>query len=150
MSFVFGIQQCISFAVARPAVLHAYEYHWGKPANCCLDRTAAPSELWVDGNDVDPGKEPNECQLDAMCWTRFERNKVNCDLNEEPSGHCELIWKGREFKENDISKKIDFVANGCPFGGDEEFEQMMEDAYSHCKAEVDEELGNFDEFEGAT
>ena len=85
-----------------------------------------------------------------MCWTRFERNQVNCDLVEEPSGHCEIIWKGREFKENEISSKIDFVANGCPFGGDKEFEQMMEDAYSQCKAEVDEELGNLDDFEGAT
>ena len=136
--------------MARPAVLHAYEYHWGKPANCCLDRTAAPSELWVDGHDVDPGKEPNECQLDAMCWTRFERNQVNCDLAEEPSGHCEVVWKGREFKEDEIRSKIDFVANGCPFGGDTEFEQMMEDAYSQCRAEVDEELGDFNDFEGAT
>ncbi len=108
----------------------------------------APPELWVDGHDVDAGKEPNECQLDAMCWTRFERNKVNCNIVEEPSGLCERIWKGREFNEDEIRSKIDFVANGCPFGGDNEFEKMMEEAYAQCKAEVDEELGNFNGFEG--
>lgn len=139
---------CISFAVARSPVLHAVEYHWGSTANCCLDRTVAPAELWVDGHDVDPKKEPNECQMEAMCWTRFERNKVNCDITEEPSGLCEVVWKGREFTEDEIHDKIDFVTNGCPFGGDKEFEQMMQEAYHQCKAEVDEELGNFNEFEG--
>ena len=134
--------------MARSAVLHAHEYHWGEPANCCLDRTAAPLELWVDGHEVEPGGKPNECQMDTMCWTRFERNVVNCDLVEEPSsGLCELVWKGRKFDEDEIRSKIDFVANGCPLGGDEDFEQMMEDAYAHCKAEVDEELGNFNAFE---
>jgi len=61
---------------------------------------------------------------------------------------CAKLFGREESLEDEIHDKIDFVTNGCRFGGDKEFEQMMQEAYHQCKAEVDEELGNFNEFEG--
>lgn len=134
--------KCISFAIARPAIQDAHEYHWGTGDNCCLDRTHHPNELWVNGYVIDDGVEPNECQTDAMCWTRMER-KTECNIDEAPlpSENCSLVWKKRKYTEKQIKKKIDFIEKGCPFGGDEVFKKMAKEAYDQCKLEAEAEMG---------
>ena len=96
--------KCIAYTVARPATLAADEYLWGKSANCCLDRMEAPEELYVDANDIDVLDDEeghNNCQLGAMCWTRFERDVTGCTEEEllleghklNGSDQCTMVWK---------------------------------------------------------
>ena len=90
--------KCIAYTIARPAVLEADLYMWDKTANCCLDRMEAPNELYVDANVIDPDHdELSECQLGAMCWTRFEREVGGCsdeELHGVPDGsdQCTMVW----------------------------------------------------------
>ena len=90
--------KCIAYTIARPVVLEADLYMWDKTANCCLDRMEAPNELYVDANVIDPDHdELSECQLGAMCWTRFEREVGGCsdeELHGVPDGsdQCTMVW----------------------------------------------------------
>ena len=59
-------------------VLPATQYYYGKIANCCLERRYYPSQAFVDAtkeNILDTTHVNNTCQLDASCWTRYEKNK---------------------------------------------------------------------------
>ncbi|KAL7550185.1 hypothetical protein ACHAWF_013422 [Thalassiosira exigua] len=145
--------ECRSYSVARPAVLHVHEWYWGKSANCCLERTHYP-ELLVDASAVEEGQVPDPCQLEIMCWTRYEKKEgggEGCDeeaVAEEvvPSDQCKRVWKAKSYSEERIRKEVKFMAGGCDYKADE-FESMLADAYSECKAEVAQESG---ESEGET
>ena len=52
----------------------------------------------------------------------------------------------RTYTPDEIEHKIKYVDHGC-FEDSETFYNMLHEAYDMCKAEVDSELGNFDQFE---
>ena len=52
----------------------------------------------------------------------------------------------RTYTPDELEHKIKYVNHGC-YEDSETFYNMLHEAYDTCKAEVDSELGNFDQFE---
>ena len=142
---------CTSYSIARPPVLHADEYYYGSSANCCLEREEYPDGMFVDALDDDQTSELNPCQMEIACWTRFERNDA---LESSCEGHdrtrtksriddsqqlCSLIWGPRQYTDESIQKRLDFIAQGCQYN-DATLLLMLEDAHDQCRAEIEEEL----------
>lgn len=143
---------CTSFSIARPPVLHADEYHYGSSANCCLEREDYPAGMFVDALDGRTG-ELSPCQMEVACWTRFERDgapggscegrgrtrtKTRADDPDDGRQLCSLIWGPRQYTDESIRKRVDFIAGGCRYD-DETFVLMLEDAHDQCRAEIEEE-----------
>ena len=148
------VTSTIFVPLARPAILSSDDYMWGKTANCCLDRMPAPPELFIDATFLEEGQEElSMCQLGAMCWTRFERAE-GCNEEEMQavasattgSDQCTMVWGDRTYTPDEIHHKMKYVQNGC-VEESETFYHMLEEAYGICKAEADQEVGNFEEFE---
>lgn len=138
-----GDPHCIAFTVARPAILDVHDYYWGHQANCCLERRKYPSEFLLDGLSIDEGTEFGNCHLDAMCWTRYEKNRNGKenedDICADESGSpplCTAVWDEKTFTEGEIRKNLDFIRQGCDYGKDESYDRMLVNAYDACKAEV--------------
>lgn len=138
--------KCTAFTIARQASLHAHEYYWGSSANCCLEREEYPQETFINAHNG--GDEPNTCEKEIMCWTRYEANTAaatascsNEDKRQEKSELCAKVWKAREFTEEKKKQHIDFVKGGCNYK-DETFESMLSEAYDQCKAEIEAEQQN--------
>lgn len=127
---------CTAYTIARQASLHAHEYYWGAAANCCLEREEYPPETFINAHNG--GDEPNTCEKESMCWTRFEKNTavVSCDKKQKKSKLCQPIWKARKFTDEKIKKHIDFIKKGCDYK-DKKFESMLDEAYKQCKAEIE-------------
>lgn len=136
--------KCTAYTIAREATLHAHEYYWGSAANCCLEREEHPPEIFIDAQNSD---EPNTCEKEAMCWTRYEKEQSSaCDKNEKKSKSkqkmsnvCEPIWKARKINDKKKKKHVDFIKNGCPYKS-KTFKSMLKEAYQQCKAEVEAEV----------
>mmetsp|Transcript_8963 Transcript_8963/g.12850 ORF Transcript_8963/g.12850 Transcript_8963/m.12850 type:complete len:410 (-) Transcript_8963:1127-2356(-) len=129
--------KCTAYTIAREATLHAHEYYWGSAANCCLEREEYPPEIYIDAQN---GDEPNTCEKEAMCWTRYEQSST-CDKNKKKSKQkksnvCEPIWKARKINDKKKKKHVDFIKNGCPYKS-KKFKSMLDEAYQQCKAEVE-------------
>lgn len=127
--------KCSAFMIARSASLHAHEYYWGSAANCCLEREEYPPELFINAHEG--GDEPNMCEKETMCWTRYEANTSSnsCKKKKKKSKLCQKVWKARPITEEKKKKYIDFVKGGCNYN-DKKFEEMLGEAYEQCKAEI--------------
>jgi hypothetical protein len=132
--------ECTAFEIARQASLHAHEYWWGTAANCCLQREEEyPEEIFINAQSIG-GDEPNTCEKEIMCWSRYEKNTgaSSCDKKPKKSKLCEPIWKAKKFTDEKIQQHIDFIKNGCDYK-DKKFLSMLDDAYQQCKAEIEAE-----------
>mmetsp|Transcript_2512 Transcript_2512/g.3721 ORF Transcript_2512/g.3721 Transcript_2512/m.3721 type:complete len:414 (+) Transcript_2512:72-1313(+) len=130
---------CTAYTIARSASLHAHEYYWGSAANCCLEREEYPPETYIDAQNG--GDEPNTCEKESMCWTRYEKDEESlskCDKKQKKSKLCKPIWKARKFSNKRKKKHMKFIKNGCDYN-DEKFESMLDEAYQQCKAEIEDE-----------
>eukprot|EP00574_Skeletonema_japonicum_P001657 CAMPEP_0201739584 /NCGR_PEP_ID=MMETSP0593-20130828/45856_1 /ASSEMBLY_ACC=CAM_ASM_000672 /TAXON_ID=267983 /ORGANISM="Skeletonema japonicum, Strain CCMP2506" /LENGTH=413 /DNA_ID=CAMNT_0048233863 /DNA_START=110 /DNA_END=1351 /DNA_ORIENTATION=+ len=131
---------CTAYTIAREAALHAHEYYWGAAANCCLEREEYPPETFIDAQNG--GDEPNTCEKESMCWTRYEKDAgSSCDKKQKKSKQrksklCEPIWKARKFSDKKKKKHKSFIKNGCPYKS-KKFVSMLDEAYQQCKAEVE-------------
>ena len=142
---------CTSYSIARPPVLHADEYYYGSSANCCLEREEYPDGMFVDAPDDDQTGELSPCDMATACWTRFELNDAlesSCEGHDhtrtKPKSHiddrqCSLIWEAKQYTDESIQERLDFIAQGCQFN-DATFLLMLGDAHDQCKAEIEEEL----------
>ena len=129
--------KCTAYTISREASLHAHEYYWGATANCCVEREAYPPEIYIDAQNG--GDEPNTCEKEAMCWTRYEKDAgTSCDKKQKKSKLCEPIWKARKFTDKKKKEHINFIKKGCNYK-DEKFESMLDEAYQKCKAEIEAE-----------
>ena len=135
---------CISYTVARPVVLPAHEYYWGEKANCCLERREYPPGAFVNPNPNKGGQVFNNCQRDAMCWTRYEKDKDKgkgstkepCfNTPKTPSELCTAVFGAVTYTQDKIDEKIDFIANGCEYN-DTTYESMLAEAAAQCEAEI--------------
>ena len=141
---------CTAFSIARPPVLHADEYYYGFSANCCLEREEYPDGMFVDAPDDDQTGELSPCHMATACWTRFELNDAlesSCEGHDhtrtKPKSHiddrqCSLIWEAKQYTDESIQERLDFIAQGCQFN-DATFLLMLGDAHDQCKAEIEEE-----------
>ena len=148
--------ECTAFTIARPAALHAHEYWWGKAANCCLERETYPPETFIHppkfelggiDNDEEEEEEPTICQLDTLCWTRFENKCKPYDaaaalFKAEPrrtpppkSDLCKRVWKARKYTNSTIQKQINIIKEGCQYD-DTKYISMLKEAYNECKSEI--------------
>ena len=67
---------CVAYTIGRGATREGQEHKYdGRMANCCLERRFYPPGAYVDGSGNDARGKSN-CQLDAACWTRYERGGV--------------------------------------------------------------------------
>ena len=142
---------CTSYSIARPPVLHADEYHYGYAANCCLEREDYPDGMFVSIDDQTT--ELNPCQMEIACWTRFELTEGPCDEPrtktqiDDSQQLCSLIWKPRQYTDESIKKRVDFITQGCRYD-DETFVLMLEDAHDQCRTEIEEESSTSSPSEG--
>lgn len=147
--------QCRSFTVARPASLPSQLYHFGTTANCCLERREYPSGAFLhttttaDENGqgmVLPPNRRKDCQLDSMCWTRYERiheegegpcaDFLEDANNPKPSKlMCSRVWEPTTYTDEDIQKAIDFINDGCQTE-DNIHRFMLAKANARCKEEI--------------
>ena len=106
---------CISYTIARPVVLPAHEYYWGEKANCCLERREYPPGAFVNPNPNKGGQVFNNCQRDAMCWTRYEKDKDKgkgstkepCfDTPKTPSELCTAVFGAVTYTQDKIDKRL--------------------------------------------
>lgn len=128
--------KCTAYSISREASLHAHEYYWGSTANCCLEREEYPPETYIDAQNG--GDEPNICEKEATCWTRYEQDAGKCDKTQKKSKLCSPVWKARKFTDEKIKEHVDFIKKGCNYK-DKKFESMLDEAYQQCKAEIEAE-----------
>jgi len=145
---------CISYEVGKTGALPAYEHSFdGETFNCCLQRTTFPSGVFVDATNIgDAG--PNNCQMDSLCWTRYEKitkeqqdeevvfavaqNQCDKDYIPPPSNLCSVVLDEKEFSDENIQDQVDFIAGGCQTD-DTTFESLLAQAYTECSAEVEQQ-----------
>ena len=129
---------------------------WGHAANCCLERAKYPADTFVHPPQTNEEYDaPTNCQLDTLCWTRFENKcSTNANNNEEgeelpsrtfkqtirvppprPSNLCKKVWKSRKYTPEKISQQIEFIAGGCQHN-DTTYQSMLKEAYKECKKEI--------------
>ncbi|KAL3802417.1 hypothetical protein ACHAW5_001138 [Stephanodiscus triporus] len=70
---------CVAFTVGREPSRSGQEYLYnGVIMNCCLERRMYPSGVYVDGSNGgndDGRRRKDHCQLEAACWTWYEREE---------------------------------------------------------------------------
>jgi len=71
---------CVAFKVSRSPLFPAYEYRYGSPIDCCVERRtfSADSGLFHDGAT----DTTTNCGKDSLCWTLY--NKM------DPTASCPL------------------------------------------------------------
>ena len=112
--------------------------------DCCLDHSEFPPSIYVDATRLN--EEPNFCQMDTLCWTRYEKNigqeslmmsqqQCNEDDVPPPSNLCSLVVEKWQYSDEDLQGWVDFIAGGCEWN-DTEFESLLVQAHAECKAEI--------------
>ena len=132
-------EECVAYTIGRPASLPYQDYYYGERANCCLERRHYPPGAFVSHvADVNAIPKNNRCQLESMCWTRYEKIRSNeqdedyCGLTPTtPSNLCTPVWPSQTYTDEKIQKKIDFIANGCEYN-DAKLESMLVEAHARC------------------
>ncbi len=150
-------RQCLAFTVARLESLPPQLYRFGATANCCLERTMYPPGAFLRSppttsmekktNRGMPSNRRNDCQLDAMCWRRYEKIPEGDD--EEPCAElleedvtvshpsklmCSRVWEATTYTDEDVQKAIDFINDGCHYQ-DSTYVSMLARANARCVAE---------------
>ncbi|KAL3822767.1 hypothetical protein ACHAXA_009641 [Cyclostephanos tholiformis] len=78
-----SMSDCVSFTVGRDPSHVTQAYLYGSTiSNCCLERRMYPPELYVVGGgrgvdddyDYEGGRKMDYCEMEASCWTRYERD----------------------------------------------------------------------------
>jgi hypothetical protein len=84
---------CVAYTIGRGATREGQEHKYdGTMANCCLERRLYPPGAYVDGSGNDARGKSN-CQLDAACWTRYERGGARGGGGVEvPSSSSSSSW----------------------------------------------------------
>ncbi len=139
--------QCLAFTVARAASLPSQLHHFGKQANCCLERREYPPGVYLQSTEDDRVPTRTKCQLDRMCWTRFERDQedVAIESREQCANHdfaithlsniCLEVWEPTAYNDDEIQKAIDFIDRGCQLQ-DKIYVSMLATANARCKEEI--------------
>lgn len=148
--------QCRSFTVARTASLPSQLYHFGTTANCCLERREYPPGAFLhttttaeerSNGVVLPPNRRKDCQLDSMCWTRYERIQEEgegpcADFLEDANNPkhstlmmCSKVWEPTTYTDEDIQNAIDFINKGCR-NEDNMYRFMLAKANARCKEEI--------------
>jgi len=117
--------------------------------SCCLERGKYPADTFVyPPQSNEEYDTPTNCQLDTLCWTRFENKCSTNNNNEEgevqpsrtfkqtirvppprPSNLCKKVWKSRKYTPEKISQQIEFIAGGCQHN-DTTYLSMLKEAYA--------------------
>mmetsp|Transcript_32851 Transcript_32851/g.69110 ORF Transcript_32851/g.69110 Transcript_32851/m.69110 type:complete len:245 (-) Transcript_32851:411-1145(-) len=140
--------QCVAYTVGRPAALPAQQYFYGAQTNCCLERREYPPEAFVDANKENWAQnKKTDCQLEAMCWTRYEKKKGleltasqhqcegHASFPPTPSDLCSPVWPATTFSDEQVQSRLDFISSGCA-KNDTTTTSMLVKAHDQCKEEI--------------
>jgi hypothetical protein len=151
-------RECLAFTVARLESLPPQLYRFGATANCCLERTMYPPGVFLRSPPTTSREQKsdrgmfsnrrNDCQLDAMCWRRYE--KIIEGDEEEPCAElfeeddtvshpsklmCSRVWEATTYTDEEIQTAIDFINDGCQYP-DSTYVSMLAKANAQCKNEI--------------
>ena len=150
--------RCLAYTVARAESLPPQLYRFGQAANCCLERTMYPPEAYLHNPSITIEEKEkkgssgmlsnrrNNCQLDSMCWNRYEKI-IPDEEGEEPCAErmkadvtkkkrmCTRVWEPTTYTKEDIQNAIDFIKDGCQYP-DNTYLSMLDRANARCKNEI--------------
>lgn len=155
--------KCVAYTIGRGPSFPVQMYNYEKVANCCLEFREYSPKAYVDASSNDSKRMPNGCQLDAKCWTRYEKKKNGsrrqCNRSEDGSsssspptpaavattavassshhhsGTCTEVWPSVIYTESEIDEKLHFISRGCPWV-DVTYKSLLARAYTQCQAEI--------------
>lgn len=122
---------CIAYEYAHLA-FHSFLKFRGS-GNCCL--------AYDDANESVPVYAPrgfgNNCEKEANCWNRVEKNDTTCNDVMQPHPICRQIY---EWNDSDLHLQTNLVQNGCIpedlsfLGSDEEvvYQKRLDTAAPKC------------------
>lgn len=150
--------QCVAFTVARTQSLPPQLYRFGTTSNCCLERTVYPPGVYLGTQPTTTTVEEkkrrmasnrrNDCQLDAMCWTRYEKipkeEEAPCDelpvdddvtVPHTSKMICSRVWEPTTYTDDEVQTAIDFINDGCQYS-DKTYMSMLARANARCEEEI--------------
>lgn len=107
--------ECVSYTISRLPALPPQKYFHNNKSNCCLEKRRYTKEMFVDSNS---NPNPNNvCQLDSMCWTRYEKKDEMLSKEEAKTSNADetakVVTKLKETVPISIKAMIDtYIRDG--------------------------------------